>query len=95
MPRLSKPLSAKQIETAQPKEKPYTLSDGQGLHLLIKPNGSKLWEYVYKSPTKFKKRKSFFNSFPMVSLKDARKLSLFEKDVLPFFKDRHMTTIEH
>ncbi len=33
------PLSALAVENAKPKKKPYTLSDGHGLHLLITPSG--------------------------------------------------------
>lgn len=35
-------------KNAQPKEKPYKLSDAGGLYLLIQPNGSKLWRYKYR-----------------------------------------------
>ncbi len=28
--------------------KPYKLSDGDGLHLLVQPNGSKLWRFRYR-----------------------------------------------
>jgi len=35
-------------KAAKPKEKDYTISDGGGLHLLIKSSGSKLWQFVYK-----------------------------------------------
>lgn len=41
-------LNARQIETAKPKEKPYKLSDGGGLYLLINPNGSKYWRLKYR-----------------------------------------------
>lgn len=43
MARITKPLTNTEIERAKPKEKEYTLSDGQGLYLLIKPSGSRLW----------------------------------------------------
>jgi len=33
------------VQNAKPKEKPYKLSDGEGLHLLVQPNGSKLWRF--------------------------------------------------
>jgi len=29
-------------------DKPYKLSDAQGLYLLIKPNGSELWHLKYR-----------------------------------------------
>ncbi|WP_409513261.1 Arm DNA-binding domain-containing protein, partial [Pseudomonas aeruginosa] len=35
------PLTDSAIKTAKPKEKPYKLSDAQGLYLLVNPNGSK------------------------------------------------------
>lgn len=31
------------IRNAKPKEKPYNISDGRGLILDIRPNGSKYW----------------------------------------------------
>lgn len=31
-------LSACQVDTAKPKDKPYKLSDGRGLYLLVNPN---------------------------------------------------------
>lgn len=35
-------------KNARPKEKAYKLSDGQGLYLLIKPNGKKYWRLKYR-----------------------------------------------
>ncbi|WP_269077980.1 Arm DNA-binding domain-containing protein [Sphingobium quisquiliarum] len=37
-----------QINAAKPKAKAWTLSDSQGLHLQIQPNGSKLWRFKYR-----------------------------------------------
>src|SRR5208337_5685006 len=36
------------IRNAKPKDRPYKLTDAQGLHLLIMPNGSKLWRYRFR-----------------------------------------------
>ena len=36
-------LSDTRIRQAKPKAKPYKLVDGEGLLLLVQPNGSKLW----------------------------------------------------
>lgn len=33
-----------EVRKAKPKSKPYKLPDGGGLHLLVKPNGAKLWQ---------------------------------------------------
>ena len=49
-------LTAKQIQSAKPKEKPYKLADGHGLHLLIMPSGGKLWRLKYRINGKEKLR---------------------------------------
>jgi len=72
MARTIVPLNDTQIKNAKPKEKDYTLSDGNGLQLLIKSSGVKLWEFRYKSPTTLKRRKTSFSTYPKVSLKEAR-----------------------
>ncbi|PDN50178.1 integrase [Salmonella enterica] len=42
------PLNDMQIRRAKPETKAYTLGDGQGLSLLIEPNGSKSWRFRYR-----------------------------------------------
>ena len=54
------------------KDKPYTLADGNGLSLLIKTDGKKLWEFRYTSPTTLKRRKTSLGNYPNVPLLDAR-----------------------
>src|SRR3984957_9137369 len=51
-------------------EKPIKLSDGGGLHLLVKPGGSKLWRFRYR----FCGRENMlaFGAFPTVTLAEAR-----------------------
>ncbi len=49
------PLSDTAIRNAKPLDKPYKLTDAQGLYLLIKPNGSKLWQLKYRFGGKEKK----------------------------------------
>jgi len=72
MPKIVTPLSDSKIKEAKFKDKNYTLSDGKGLHLLIKSSGSKLWEYIYISPTTRKRRKTSFGTYPNITLKNAR-----------------------
>jgi hypothetical protein len=36
-------LSDRAVQTAKPREKQYKLADGDGLTLVVKPSGSKLW----------------------------------------------------
>lgn len=43
------------IRNAKPLDKSWKLSDAQGLYLLIKPNGSKLWHLKYRFGGKEKK----------------------------------------
>lgn len=50
MARSTTPLNSTQIDKAKPKEKEYTLADGKGLYLLVKPNGTKLWRFNYYKP---------------------------------------------
>lgn len=58
------------INKAVPKEKPLMLSDGDGLHLLVKPGGTKLWRFRYR----FAGRENMlaFGAFPTVTLAAAR-----------------------
>lgn len=41
-------LTDQAIRSAKPGDKPYRITDGRGLFLLIKPNGGKLWRYNYR-----------------------------------------------
>ena len=75
-------LTVKEIENAKPREKAYMLSDGDGLHLLVMPDGRKKWEFVYTSPTKFKRRKTSFKYFPSVKLTYAREKAKKYRDLI-------------
>ncbi len=58
MPKVPTPLTDTKISKAKPiKNKDYTLADGRGLQLLVKSNGTKLWEFVFTSPVTKKRRK--------------------------------------
>ncbi len=59
-----------QINAAKPKEKAWTLSDSQGLLLVIQPNGSKLWRFKYRFLDK--QKTLHLGGWPQVSLADAR-----------------------
>ena len=45
------------------------MADGQGLYLLVKPNGSKLWYLKYRYAGK--EKKLAFGAYPTVSLAQA------------------------
>lgn len=50
MARKTKPLTDTEIKAARPKDADYQLYDGDGLTLLIKSSGSKLWQFRYYRP---------------------------------------------
>jgi integrase len=56
---------------AKTKEKPYKLSDGGGLYLLINPNGSRYWRLKYRIDEK--EKVLALGVYPTVSAKDVRK----------------------
>jgi hypothetical protein len=58
------------IRAAQPRSKPYHLTDGRGLFLAVQPNGSKLWRWKYRFQNKY--RLMAFGSYPSARLGDAR-----------------------
>lgn len=60
------------LKSLKPRDKPYTIADGNGLSLLIKTDGTKLWEFRYTSPTTLKRRKSSLGKYPDVPLTLAR-----------------------
>lgn len=64
------PLTDIQIRRAKAQDKPFTLSDGQGLSLLINPDGSKGWRFRYRFAGKA--RLMSFGSYSLVSLAEAR-----------------------
>lgn len=70
MPKLVRPLSEVEIKKAKPKEKQYKLFDGEGLFLLIFPNGLKRWRLNYS----FNKKTNTLavGNYPDMSLKEAR-----------------------
>lgn len=63
-------LFATTVANAKPRDRDYKLSDGRGLHLLVRPNGSKLWRFNYRYLEKH--RTLAFGAWPDVGLGDAR-----------------------
>lgn len=63
-------LNDTQIRKAKPQDKPYKLTDGNGLYIVINPNGSKLWRYRFRLDGK----ESVFaiGAYPDISLAEAR-----------------------
>lgn len=78
-------LTDKVIRNALPKPRPYKLSDGDGLHLLVQPCGSKLWRLRYRFLGKEKMLAiGKYPEIPLIEARDcryeARKLLRANKD---------------
>ncbi|KTT37543.1 integrase [Pseudomonas oryzihabitans] len=54
------PLTDTQCRTAKPKERPYKLTDGNGLYLEVKPNGVKAWRYRFELSDGKARKESIF-----------------------------------
>ena len=54
---------------ATKRDKVYKLADGEGLYLLLRPNGSKLWRFKYRFADKEKLLS--FGQYPGVGLANA------------------------
>lgn len=63
-------LNAAWIARAKPKDKPYKLSDRDGLYLFVKPSGSRYWRMNYRFEGS--QRTIAFGRYPEVPLIDAR-----------------------
>lgn len=72
MARTTKPLTNTEVNQAKPKNKVYTLSDGGGLQLRVKTNGSKAWLLDYRRPYTKVRTSLSFGAYPAVSLAAAR-----------------------
>ena len=64
------PLTDTRIRQAKPKDKPYKISDGAGLHLEVRPTGAKLWRLRYRLAGK--ENVFAIGRYPEVDLKGAR-----------------------
>ena len=62
-------LTQAEVMKAAPREKQYKLSDGNGLTLLVMPNGSKLWRLSYRYLGR--QKTLHLGPWPDVSLTDA------------------------
>lgn len=63
-------LTDTKLRSAKPQEKEYTLVDGDGMFLLIHPNGSKYWRFRFRFGGK--QHLMAFGVYPETSLADAR-----------------------
>ncbi len=65
-------LTDSKLRTAKPEAKEYSLGDGDGLYLRVKPNGTRLWVFNYYRPSDKKRANISFGPYPDVTLAAAR-----------------------
>ena len=65
-------LTAREVSAIKPLEIDARYSDGNGLSLLVKSNGSKLWQIRYIDRITNKQTTMSLGAFPMVSLSESR-----------------------
>ncbi len=63
-------LSDTKVRSAKSEDKAYKLTDGNGLFLLVHPNGSKYWRFRYRFGGK--EKMLAFGVYPDISLANAR-----------------------
>lgn len=74
MARITRPLTNNEILKAKPREKDFTLHDGDGLFLLVKTSGKKLWRFRYQRPVSNSRTNLSLGSYPALTLATARQI---------------------
>ncbi|AYY74411.1 DUF4102 domain-containing protein [Citrobacter sp. TBCP-5362] len=82
MARITRPLTNNEILKAKPREKDFTLHDGDGLFLLVKTSGKKLWRFRYQRPVSNSRTNLSLGSYPALTLAAARQI-----------RDQHLATL--
>ncbi|MEP8452996.1 integrase domain-containing protein [Enterobacter bugandensis] len=82
MARMTRPLTNNEILKAKPREKDFTLHDGDGLFLLVKTSGKKLWRFRYQRPVSGSRTNLSLGSYPALTLAAARQI-----------RDQHLSTL--
>lgn len=74
MARTTRPLTNTAVLRAKVLEKDLTLHDGNGLFMIVKTSGKKLWRFRYQRPATKQRTMMGLGAFPALSLADARGL---------------------
>jgi integrase len=74
------PLTDIKCRKAAAKDKPYKLSDGKGMYLEIRPNGSKYWRYKYRFNNK--EKLLALGVYPETPLSEAREALMIARKQL-------------
>ena len=82
MARITRLLTNNEPLKAKPRGKDFTLHDGDGLFLLVKTSGKKLWRFRYQRPGSSNRTNLSLGSYPALTLAAARQI-----------RDQHLTTL--
>lgn len=77
---MNEKLTAQEIKAAATRKKQYKLSDGNGMFLLVHPNGSKYWRLKYRIAGK--EKTLALGVYPGVGLSEARKLCMKARELI-------------
>jgi len=84
------------VRQSKSKDKPYKLSDGGGMYLLINPNDSRYWRWKYRINNK--EKILALGVYPNVSMTSAREKvqeakELLDKGIDPSIHKNHIRTL--
>lgn len=82
MPRTTKQLTDTQLSNAKKRDAEYSLADGKGLLLRIKPTGGKSWIFNYIHPITKKRKNLTLGTYPEISLTKARALRTKNRELV-------------
>jgi len=74
MARTTRPLTNTEVLHCKATDKDLTLHDGDGLFMVVKTSGKKLWRFRYQRPATKQRTMMGLGAFPALSLADARRL---------------------
>ncbi|RKT91119.1 UNVERIFIED_ORG: integrase [Pantoea allii] len=74
MARTTRPLTNTEVLRAKATEKDLTLHDGDGLFMIVKTSGKKLWRFRYQRPATKQRTMIGLGAFPALTLANARSL---------------------
>ncbi len=74
MARTTRPLTNTEVLRSKAIDKDLTLHDGDGLFMVVKTTGKKLWRFRYQRPATKQRTMMGLGAFPALSLADARSL---------------------
>jgi hypothetical protein len=82
MPAPALRLSDRQFKAVKAKANDYVLSDGDGLRLRVRSNGSMLWNFNYRDPITKNRINMGLGTYPELSLANARKKVVEARELL-------------